>query len=223
MLLYYEVLTGGTMREERVFFSCGDLRLEGLYCSGTYGRAVICHPHPKQGGSMQNNVVEAATRAMLSCGLATLRFNFRGVGASEGSFGGGVDEIEDVKAAVSFLETLFPYGPLILGGYSFGAKPALLVGSALSSASGLVGIAPPITMMYFDFLKKCMKRILVIVGDEDLYCPLKALRRLIDPPASHVHYTVITGADHFFVDVEDRLFSSIMPFVKGDPLITPAT
>ncbi len=145
------------MREERVFFTAGDLRLEGLYCPGKYGRAVISHPNPQLGGTMHNNVLEAVARAIYSCGLATLRFNFRGVEASEGSFGGGVDEIEDVKAAVSFIEGRFSNGPLILAGYSFGVRPALLVGSGLSSVSSLVGIAPPVDKMDFKFLRECTK------------------------------------------------------------------
>src|SRR6516162_8179534 len=124
------------MKEEQITFSSGELMLEAMIArpgTSTVKRgAVVCHPHPLYGGSMYNNVVEAALEAMWRMGWATLRFNFRGVGESEGEHSGGSGEADDAAAATRFLATelgLKP-GDIVLAGYSFGAMAAMKAASA---------------------------------------------------------------------------------------------
>src|ERR1700720_4593000 len=117
------------MRENQVTFRLGALSLEGLLAAGggDSPAAVVCHPHPSYGGSMLNNVVEAILAAMWQLGYATLRFNFRGVGGSEGEHDGGRGEAEDAAAAMAFLlsQPGVRKTGAVMAGYSFGAMVAV--------------------------------------------------------------------------------------------------
>src|SRR5215510_7238151 len=109
--------------EEHVTFPVGDITLEGLFWTPPQTPAigaVLCHPHPLYGGEMHNNVVSALADALQQAGVATLRFNFRGVGRSGGEHGGGEAEVEDVKAAVSYLLSRQAVPTVVVAGYSFG-------------------------------------------------------------------------------------------------------
>ena len=108
------------------------------------GAAVVCHPHPQYGGDRFNNVVDALFRAFAGAGLATVRFDFRGVNNSEGEHGGGVDERMDALAAIEAVEAYAGDGPLVLAGYSFGALVALDV--AVPRIDGWLAVAPPLGM-----------------------------------------------------------------------------
>src|SRR5215467_7897457 len=122
------------MKEEPITFSSGNLTLEAMIArpSSSMGRGgVVCHPHPLYGGSMFNNVVESALEAMWRLGWATLRFNFRGVGGSQGAHSGGSGEVDDAVAAVHFLASELALAPrtIALAGYSFGAMMAMKAAS----------------------------------------------------------------------------------------------
>src|SRR5271168_3068545 len=123
------------MQEVQVTFRSGDLTLEGLIANpgGNAPAAVVCHPHPLYGGSMYNNVVDAVVEAMGQRNWAVLRFNFRGVGSSEGEHSGGVGEAEDAVAAAGFLaEHLgLPLKQVVVAGYSFGAMATALAAPKL--------------------------------------------------------------------------------------------
>ena len=159
---------------------------------------MICHPHPLYGGDMDNPVVIRAAEVAQAVGLATLRFNFRGVGASEGSHAGGVGEGDDARAALATLAERLPAGrPLALGGYSFGAWVAARV--AMLEAGGLHAlclIAPPLAMLDFGFARP-VAHTLLVAGSRDTYCSAEALRALAArlPGAETV---VVDGAEHFF-------------------------
>ena len=118
--------------------------LEGMLAWDPQGKprfaAVVCHPHPLHGGTMHNKVVFQAAKAALQEGLPTLRFNFRGVGKSTGSFGDGIGEREDVTAALDYLGTRFPAIPVCLLGFSFGASVGLRVGANDPRVVALVGL-----------------------------------------------------------------------------------
>jgi alpha/beta superfamily hydrolase len=188
--------------------------LEGRFLPGADGPGVvITHPHPLFGGSMNNNVVWTAERAFQSRGFATLCFNFRGVGRSTGTYGQGEAEVEDVAAALNFLQER-THGPWYLVGYSFGAfvaAKALLQGLA---AAGAVFIAPPIAFMDLSWLPlvPCLR--LVVAGDQDDICPLKDLRKLLAnvEVAAAPEIMVIEGTDHFFGGHEDELFQVLRDF-----------
>jgi uncharacterized protein len=140
------------MDEERVSFKSGELTLEGLLAkpegSDPVRGGVICHPHPLYGGSMYNNVVDAALAAMWELGWATLRFNFRGVGASEGEHTSGPGEAADAAAAVEFLteQPGVQRDGAILAGYSFGAMAAMAAAPQISKLAALTLIALPLQM-----------------------------------------------------------------------------
>lgn len=110
---------------------------------GIAGLAIICHPHPLFGGAMGNKVVTTLERFFRETGNATLRFNFRGVGASQGEFTNGMGESEDLRAVTQFARTYFPQSPLMLAGFSFGSYVAARMANALDAAQ-LVSIAPPV-------------------------------------------------------------------------------
>src|SRR5262245_47291491 len=116
--------------EERVIIRTHDLRLEGMLAvsSGAIAAVVICHPHPQYGGDMDNSIVRLVADHLQQAGVATLRFNFRGVGDSEGRYGAGVGEADDARAAVALLRERARVSQVTLAGYSFGAMVALRAG-----------------------------------------------------------------------------------------------
>jgi alpha/beta superfamily hydrolase len=202
--------------EEQVTIQGAGVTLEGRLMPGAGpGGAVITHPHPLFGGSMANNVVWTAVRALTARQMAALRFNFRGVGLSTGTYGGGVEEAADVVAALAFLKSRAP-GPHYVVGYSFGAAVAgraLLQGLA---ADGAVFIAPPIAFMDLSFLAQVPHLKLIVVGDRDELCPLASLEALLTvgpaPPGETPAIKVIQGADHFFGGAEEILFRVLRDF-----------
>lgn len=198
--------------EETVNLVLEDLTLEARFCQGRVAAgAVITHPHPLYGGSMNNNVVWTAVRACGARGWSTLRFNFRGVGQSTGTYGGGTGEVADVSAAVAYLQQRAP-GPVYLVGYSFGAwvaARALLEGLA---AAGAVLISPPVAFMEMDFLSQVPCLNLILVGDEDDLCPLKELKAMWREGRPGPEIRVLTGADHFYQGYEEELFRILQEF-----------
>jgi alpha/beta superfamily hydrolase len=173
-------------------------RLEALVTLPEEARSglVICHPHPLYGGDMDNPVVIRVAEVAQSMGVATLRFNFRGVGASSGKHGGGEAEQEDVKAALGALAERLPAGSSVgLAGYSFGAWVAAHVAAAADLAA-LALIAPPLGMYDLDFLVRVPSPTLLVAGTKDQHCPVEALRRLGQRLGAEVE--VIEGAEHFF-------------------------
>ena len=203
--------------EEEVSIPGTGITLEGRLSVGAApGGAVITHPHPLFGGDMANNVVLTAVRALAARGMSALRFNFRGVGRSTGAYGGGIEEADDVGAALAFLKSRTP-GPHFVVGYSIGAAVA---GRALLeglSADGALFIAPPIAFMDLSFLPRVPGLRLIVVGDRDELCPLPSLRELMATSqpvsgAKTAEVRVIEGADHFFGNGEAELFLVLRDF-----------
>jgi hypothetical protein len=159
----------------------------------------ICHPHPLYGGDMDNPVVIRAVEVAAQAGLATIRFNFRGVGGSTGTHGGGTAEQEDLQSVLSHLRSALPDGALVLAaGYSFGS----VVGAHVAARGGvdaLALIAPPVGVGDYRRLPELPATVplLVIAGTEDEYCPPDVLERLrAERPGAT--FRVIEGANHFF-------------------------
>ena len=205
--------------ERRVDFVTGGLRLEGRLSlpDGATAGAVICHPHPQYGGTMENNVVLAVAAALQSLGMATLRFNFRGVGASEGRHEGGAGEVTDAAAAVAFLRAAGVH-EITLVGYSFGAAVAArAVGDDATLASRLVLVAPPLTFVSLDALAHCPLPKLLIAGEHDAYCPLTALREAAGRLPAPTTVVTIPAADHFFFGSEAALAAPLARFHGGTP------
>jgi alpha/beta superfamily hydrolase len=160
----------------------------------------VCHPHPLYGGDMENPVVVRAVEVAAALDLATIRFNFRGVGASTGIHGGGAAEQHDLRAAVTELRTrIATSAPLVFAGYSFGSLVAADVAAGATDAAGLALIAPPVGMGGARRLPALPRhlRVAVVVGSADEYCPPAAIERLrTELPEARI--TVIDGANHFF-------------------------
>jgi alpha/beta superfamily hydrolase len=201
--------------EEHVTFASGELRLEGLYahpCGGPPARVVvICHPHPMYGGSMHNNVVEAILKGAWQAGYATLRFNFRGVGASEGEYDGGEGEVLDARAAVKFIASQPGVIPdqFILGGYSFGAAMAMRAGLTDPAVVRIIAVALPVGMMASGAEGEARKPVLLISGDSDSYSPEARVRAVTASLGTHARVEIISGADHFFGGFEDAVTAAI--------------
>ncbi len=201
------------MKEQRVVFPSQKLKLEGLYspADGAAKGAVMCHPHPQYGGSMHNNVVDAALEAFWQRGFATLRFNFRGVGESEGSYGGGQGEAQDAIAALSYLrgQPGMQSAPLILAGYSFGAAAAWRAAPEAGDLEALVLIAAPLQMMNSTAIANA-RRVILIGGSEDSFCPAAGLKDLCARLGSQASFRMIDGADHFFGGFEEEVAQALM-------------
>jgi len=173
--------------------------LEGRLASVSLaeGGFVVCHPHPLYGGDMDNPVVIRAAEVAQAAGYATLRFNFRGVGGSEGVHASGQGERDDVRAAVTALAARLPRGSRVgVMGYSFGAAMAAHASRPGAPAAPLALIAPPLAMYDLDFLGAGNGPILLVAGTADPYCPLEALQRLAARAGAETR--LIEGADHFF-------------------------
>jgi alpha/beta superfamily hydrolase len=202
--------------DTKVTFPAGDLILEGRMWTSTAGRdvgVVLCHPHPLHGGDMHSNVVSAVAKALWQHDVATLRFNFRGTGASEGMHGGGDTEGADVAAAVTYLLDCQPVPRVVVLGYSFGAGVGLLAGAADPRVTALVGVAPPVVRRDFSSLLTCPKPKLFVVGDRDHVCPLPALQDLLARCPEPKALTLIPGADHFFLGHEAEVAQAVVTFL----------
>jgi alpha/beta superfamily hydrolase len=176
----------------------GGPSLEGRLAAppGAGAGVVLCHPHPLYGGDMDNPVVVRAAEVAQGQGLATLRFNFRGVGASGGTHGGGAAEMEDVRTALARLGSVLSAGVRMgLLGYSFGAWVSGRVAATAPRPLCLIG--PPLGMLDWSTAPPARPDLCVIAGSRDPYCPLPELERFTArlAPARGV---VIDGADHFF-------------------------
>ncbi|MFZ5449627.1 MAG: alpha/beta hydrolase [Thermodesulfobacteriota bacterium] len=198
--------------EEQVSIAGEGVTLEGVLGPGTMpGGVIITHPHPLFGGSMANNVVWTAARAFGERGMAALRFNFRGVGRSTGTYGNGVEEVKDVAAALAFLKSRTS-GPYYVVGYSFGASVA---GRALLQGlevNGAIFISPPIAFMDLSFLPQVPGLKLIAVGDRDDLCPLESLEALMAESRTPPAIKVIQGTDHFWGGAEEELFRVLRDF-----------
>jgi uncharacterized protein len=198
--------------EEHLTLKVNDLSLEARFNPGAaLAGALITHPHPLFGGSMDNNVVWTAVRALGERGWSTLRFNFRGVGASTGRYGEGVAEVEDVVAAADFLKSKVP-GARFLVGYSFGAAVAARALLEGLDAAGAVLISPPIAFMDLEFLLETPGLNLVVAGDQDELCPLADVENLCRRHQPPVDLRVVSGADHFYGGRERELFGILLEY-----------
>ncbi|HUK31235.1 MAG TPA: alpha/beta family hydrolase [Candidatus Acidoferrum sp.] len=164
--------------------------------------AVVCHPHPLFGGTMHNKVVYQIARTMDRLGIPSLRFNFRGVGLSEGKHDRGTGEQEDVRAALDFLADEFPRIPLAVAGFSFGCVVGLRVGCGDVRVSELIGLGAPVNNSDLTYLSACGKPKLLLQGENDQYGAPAKLKTLVKsfPEAMQrvTQVVVVPGADHFF-------------------------
>lgn len=204
--------------EESVTFQVGTLTLQGLLSMPsqppTLG-VVLCHPHPLYGGDMYNNMVSALTGALQQAGAMTLRFNFRGVGQSEGSHGAGEAEVDDVRAAITYLLSRHAVSQVAVAGYSFGAMVGLQAAATDGRVHTLVGIALPVGRRDASFLSTANKPTLLISGDQDAYSPIETLQELVTKLPQPHKLVTIRGADHFFRGQEDDVAQAAVAFLTA--------
>jgi alpha/beta superfamily hydrolase len=189
------------MEEERIYFDATDARIEGLLSpdkGSPRGALIICHPHPLYGGDMHNDVVVALTRIAAMWDFTSLRFNFRGVGGSSGTFGGGISEQKDVRGAIDFLVQGRNPAVVLTAGYSFGAIACLPVGAVDERVKGVIGVAPPLEMFDFRFMRDCPKPKLFISGERDTICPPTKMEEFFQTLSDPKWLRILPGIDHFF-------------------------
>ncbi len=202
------------MAEKRLYLRSGDLQLEALLeeMPGEKG-VVVTHPHPLYGGEMRNPVVETVVRAYRESGYATFRFNFRGVGGSQGSHDLGRGEQEDVQAALLFLNSLGKT-EIDLAGYSFGAWVNAQGIGRFALARRLILVSPPVAFMDFGFLQQSPKIGLVVAGTEDEIGPAVDVERQMANWNPKGKLRIIPGADHFYSGKWDELRSVLLEFLN---------
>ena len=204
------------MAEEPVFFMSGTLQIQGLLQTkpGDKG-VVITHPHPLYGGSMHNNVVESLVRVYQQAGYSTLRFNFRGVGGSQGEYDNGQGEQEDVKAA---LHCLSERGKKVidLAGYSFGAWVNGLTRPDGDMARQMVMVSPPVAFLDFGPPQSIPQLKLVVAGSRDEIAPPKLIKTILPTWNSAARLDIIEGADHFYGAHAGELESILTNYLAGE-------
>jgi uncharacterized protein len=171
--------------------------------------AVVCHPHPLYGGTMHNKVVYQAAKALHSRGATVLRFNFRGVGHSEGVHDNGRGEQDDVRTAIDYLATEFPGQPVLAAGFSFGSWVGLRVGCADPRVDRLIGLGLPVDNVDMSFLEICSKPKLIIQGGNDQFGSRPKLEAQFSALAEPKKLAIVEGADHFFTGQLDRVAAAI--------------
>jgi alpha/beta superfamily hydrolase len=179
-------------------------RLEALLNEGrpdATHAALVCHPHPLYGGTMHNKVVYHAMKALASFGFPVLRFNFRGAGLSEGEHDKGRGEVEDVRAALDWLDGEF-HKPIVFCGFSFGAATGLRAACVDARVVALISLGTPVgaegRFYTYAFLEGCTKPKLFSSGALDPYGPREELERLVAAAPEPKKLVLIEGAGHFF-------------------------
>lgn len=177
---------------------------------------VFAHPLPTHGGTMHTKTVYQATKGLVRASCAVLRFNFRGVGASEGSFTGGDGEKLDFTAALDFMSGRYPGVPLWSAGFSFGSWIALETGAVDDRVTVLIGIAPPVTREGYDFLntKRSPKPKFFVQGEADDICPLQDMWKFYSELPEPKELVIIDAADHLFDGHTTEVGEAIEDLVK---------
>jgi len=175
------------------------------------GFGVVCHPHPLHGGTMTNKVVHMVARALQEQGLPTLRFNFRGVGGSDGQYDEGSGEIADALAVVAFGRARWPRAPLTLAGFSFGAMVALLA-APQALPSRLITVAPAVSNARYAQVRQPPCPWLIVQGDADElvdYRAVSAFAARFSPPPT---LRLLPGVNHFFNGRLPELRDAVLQF-----------
>ena len=196
-------------------------RIEGILQGRPDDRAlrsaIVCHPHPLGGGTMHTKVVHRAARALEASAHRVLRFNFRGVGRSEGVHDRGRGEQDDVGAALDYVAAIDRNAPVTMVGFSFGSFVGLAAGWDDPRVDALVGIAIPANLYDFSFPLSCPKPKLLIHGTGDMLAPLAALEEIypsIAPPKTLVR---LDGASHLLTERLDEVEEAVLSFGRSLP------
>jgi len=206
-----------------VIFNGPEGRLEGRYHHSKRPGApiaLVLHPHPQHGGTMNNKVTYAMFQTFVKRGFSVLRFNFRGVGRSQGQFDNGLGEMSDAASALDWMQTHNPNASTCwIGGFSFGAWIAMQLMMRRPEISGFISLAPPADKEDFSFLAPCPASGLIVHGDKDEVVPRESVDKLAKKLSSQknivVDYQVIAGADHLFSDKMDQLNTCVAKYLDN--------
>ena len=175
------------------------------------GVALVCHPHPMGGGTMHNKVVFRAAAGLVDAGLITLRFNFRGVGASTGEHDGAAEK-QDVRDALDYLSQNYPQHEITLAGFSFGTRIGSEVGMTDNRVVRLISIGTPVDKYDdFEYLENLRKPILFVHGDRDEFGSVESLKRLVDKVSrnTETELVIFENCGHFFDDHLNELRETV--------------
>ena len=206
------------MRQSAVSFIAKGMTLEGIIAlpdgEGPFPGVVMCHPHPLHGGSMDNNVVVAVTFGLADAGIASLRFNFRGVGNSQGQHAKGEKEHEETLVAMDFLGALPDVDDdrIGLGGYSFSTRVICAHKQLYKKPRAIALVAPSLEAITDSPLQKDKTPRMIITGDRDRLANSDGVDEQLgkfNPPAD---YHVVAGADHFWVGQERQMAETVVQF-----------
>lgn len=206
------------MNQQRITFQSGDLRLESILClpdvDGTFPCVVVCHPHPLYGGSMNNNVVDAVCGALVEASIAAFKFNFRGVGRSQGRYDDGRGEGEDARNAIAYVSTLNEVDAERIGlcGYSAGAAFSLPACWSDERVKAIAAISPPLEMFDFSFIVDCDKPLLLVSGSYDDFTPAERFIAFCRDLPDTSEYELEVDADHFWCGHEAKLAERVASF-----------
>ena len=197
-------------------------RLEGRYQRGRGENppvALVLHPHPLFGGSMNNRAVYELYNMFLRRGFSVLRFNFRGVGRSVGEYDQGQGELADAATALDFLQQLNPNAPFAwVGGFSFGAWIGMQLLMRRPEIVGFISVSASANLFDFPFLAPCPSSGIVIHGETDKVCPAEETRVMVDRTRTQkgrkVEFAVVPGADHFFESHMDQMIGVADGYLK---------
>ena len=212
------------MRQSAVSFTAKGMNLEGIIAlpdgDGPFPGVVMCHPHPLHGGNMDNNVVVAVTFGLADAGIASLRFNFRGVGNSQGEHAKGEKEHEETLVAMDFLGALPDVDDdrIGLGGYSFSTRVICAHQQLYKKPRAIALVAPSIEAITDSPLQTEITPKMIITGDRDLLVNADGVDEQLarfDPPTD---YHVVPGADHFWVGQEGQMAECVVQFFRDNLL-----
>ena len=200
-----------------IIFNGPEGRLEGRYSHSKTPDAplaLILHPNPEHGGTMNNKISYMMFQAMRARGFSTLRFNFRGVGRSQGVFDRGEGELSDAASALDWMQELNPNAPYVwVGGFSFGAWIGMQLLMRRPEIEGFISVAPPANIYDFSFLAPCPSSGLIIQGERDDLVPQEPVQKLVEKLQTQkgieIDHRVVEGANHFFHDRVENLMANI--------------
>ncbi len=200
-----------------VIFPGPEGRLEGRFQPGPRPRApaaIILHPHPQGGGTMNHPITLALYKDFVKRGFATLRFNFRGVGKSQGVFDNGIGELSDAASALDWMQQVHPEAETTwVAGFSFGAWIGMQLLMRRPEARGFISIAPPANMYDFAFLAPCPASGIIVQGEADEVVTPPAVVKLVEKLRTQrgitIEYETVPGANHFFVNEMPQLMKKV--------------
>jgi alpha/beta superfamily hydrolase len=201
-------------------------RIESLFVAGPAGRleslleepenqdpvkaAVVCHPHPQHGGTMHNKVVYRLARGLRKSGCVVLRFNFRGVNLSEGSYDHGRGEVEDAQAALAELRSRYPQLPVLVAGFSFGSRVALRVAISDSTLTRVIAVGFPTKYPNREYVHKVRIPKFFIHSTQDVHGPRDEMQQFYDSLPEPKHLSWVGASDHFFRDALDAFEAEVI-------------